>query len=72
MAKNVRENLRHETAASTTGAFAVEGCRTARQSTYGCNNFETNCLGVVYRTRWRVNSFQYTAGGTALPLTKSF
>ena len=70
MAKNVRENLRHEPAASPTGALAVYGHRTARQSMYGCNNFETNCLGVVYRTRRQVNSFQYTSGGTAQRLTK--
>ena len=63
MAKNVRENLRHESDASPTGALEVYGHRTARQSMYGCNNFETNCLGVVYRPRRQVNSFQYTVAG---------
>ena len=34
-----------------TGLLELPGDRTARQSMYGCNSFETNCLGVVYRTR---------------------
>ena len=30
---------------------------------YGCNSFETVCLGVVYRTPRQMYSFQYTVAG---------
>ena len=51
------KNLPSEPVASPTGVLALYGLRTARQSMYGCNSFETVCLGVVCLTHGRCTRF---------------